>query len=74
MPRGSAYLCAVMDRGTRKVLGWAISNTMDAGLCLRALQQALDTTGVLPEIMNTDQGSQFTGEEWLRKLTSVGVK
>jgi putative transposase len=74
MPRGSAYLCAVMDWATRKVLGWAISNTMDAGLCLRALQQALDTTGVVPEIMNTDQGSQFTGEEWIGKLTTLGVK
>lgn len=73
IPRGSAYLCAVMDWGTRKVLGWAISNTMDAGLCLRTLQQALDT-GVVPEIMNTDQSSQFTGEEWIGKLTTSGVK
>lgn len=74
MPRGSAYLCAVMDWATRKVLGWAISNTMDAGLCLRALQQAVETTGVVPEIMNTDQGSQFTGEDWIGKLATLGVK
>jgi putative transposase len=74
MARGNAYLCAVMDWHSRKVLGWAFSNTMDASLCLAALEQALETTGRRPEIFNTDQGSQFTGAEWTGRLTELGVK
>lgn len=74
MPVGHAFLCAVMDWHSRKVLGWAVSNTMDTGLCLAALQQALDQTGRVPEIFNTDQGSQFTSEEWTGKLLGLGIK
>lgn len=74
MPHGQAYLCAVMDWYSRKVLGWAVSNTMDVGLCLQALAMAVAVNGGLPEIFNTDQGSQFTSEEWIRKLTGYGVR
>jgi putative transposase len=73
MPRGSAYLCAVMDWHTRCVLGWAVSNTMDVSLCLLALERAKVFAGCVPEIFNTDQGSQFTSEEWTSKLKSWGV-
>lgn len=73
MPVGHAYLCAVMDWHTRKVLGWTVSNTMDTELCLNALQQALTLTGTRPEIFNTDQGSQFTSEEWTARLTGLGI-
>jgi putative transposase len=45
MPRGHAYLCAVMDWHSRKVLGWALSNTMGTDLCLEALEKARDSTG-----------------------------
>jgi putative transposase len=68
MPHGSAYLCAVMDWHSRKVLGWAVSNTMDTGLCLEALNKALESTGRVPEIFNTDQGSQFTSSDWISEL------
>jgi putative transposase len=74
MPGGHAFLCAVMDWHTRKVLGWALSNIMDTELCLEAFQQALETTGRVPEIFNPDQGSQFTSEEWTGRLTELGVK
>lgn len=74
MPQGHAYLCAVMDWHSRKVLGWELSNTMDTGLCLRALNQAVRNTGHTPEIFNTDQGCQFTSEEWITRLTQLGVK
>jgi len=74
MPHGSAYLCAVMDWYSRKVLGWAISNTMETGLCLQALDNALQSTDEKPEIFNTDQGSQFTSNEWTGKLASLGVQ
>ena len=73
MPVGHAYLCAVMDWHTRKVLGWTVSNTMDTELCLNALQKALTLTGTRPEIFNTDQGSQFTSEEWTARLTDLGI-
>ena len=73
MPGGHAYLCAVMDWHSRKVLGWAVSNTMETGLCLEALENALDATGCLPEIFNTDQGCQFTSAEWTGRLTELGV-
>lgn len=73
MPRGSAYLCAVMDWYSRKVLGWAVSNTMGTGLCLEALDKALQSTGQVPEIFNTDQGSQFTSEEWTDRLQDLGI-
>ncbi len=74
MPCGHAYLCAVMDWHTRCVLGWAVSNTMDTTLCLQALHKAQARTGRVPEIFNTDQGGQFTSEEWTTQLTNWGVK
>lgn len=74
MPGGHAYLCAVMDWHSRKVLGWAVSNTMDTGLCLRALNQAIEQTGQTPEIFNTDQGVQFTAAEWIERLLEVGAQ
>ncbi|MGL4400791.1 MAG: IS3 family transposase [Luteolibacter sp.] len=74
MPRGHAYLCAVMDWHSRKVLGWAVSNTMGTGLCLEALEMALNSTGRIPEIFNTDQGCQFTSAEWTGRLEELGVR
>ena len=74
MPGGHAYLCAVMDWYSRKVLGWAISNTMETGLCLEALENALIATGRIPEIFNTDQGCQFTSAEWTERLLDLGIK
>jgi putative transposase len=74
MPRGHAYLCAVMDWYSRKVLGWSLSNTMGTGLCLEALEMALGSTGNVPGIFNTDQGCQFTSEEWTGRLLEHGVK
>ena len=74
MPRGHAYLCAIMDWYSRKVLGWALSNTMGTDLCLEALEMALASTGKIPEIFNTDQGCQFTSAEWTGRLADLGVK
>jgi putative transposase len=63
-----------MDWYSRKVLGWAVSNTMDSGLCLEALEMAVSgNDGKLAEIFNTDQGSQFTGEAWLGRLEELGI-
>ena len=74
MPGGSAYLCAVMDWYSRKVLGWAVSNTMGTGLCLEALEKAFASTGKTPEIFNTDQGYQFTSAEWTGRLAEQGIQ
>ena len=74
MPKGHAYLCAVMDWHTRYVLGWAVSNTMDAALTSKALAAAVKKGSRLPEIFNTDQGSQFTAEEFTEASLDRGVK
>lgn len=73
MASGNAYLCAVMDWYSRKVLGWQLSNTMDNALCVSALEQAL-SSGNRPEIFNTDQGSQFTSEAWLERLEARQIR
>ena len=69
---GFAYLVAIMDWYSRYVLSWELSNTMDAGFCVEALQRAL-ATGCRPEIFNTDQGSQFTSEMFTGQLTGHGI-
>jgi putative transposase len=71
--RGFLYLVAIMDWATRHVLAWRLSNTMDARFCVEALEEALARYGP-PEIMNTDQGSQFTGSAWITTLTGAGVQ
>ena len=68
MRRGFLYLVAIMDWATRKVLAWQLSNTLDASFCVDALDEAIAKYGK-PEIMNTDQGSQFTGSAWITTLT-----
>ena len=74
MPHGHAYLCAVMDWHSRKVLGWAVSNTMDAALTEKAVAAAVAQCGSLAEIFNTDQGSQFTSPEWTGRIEGLGIQ
>ena len=62
------YLVAIMDWKSRAVLSWELSNTMDSGFCVRALRRAMASTGRKPKIFNTDQGSQFTGQDWMSEL------
>jgi putative transposase len=71
MARGFLYLVAVIDWYSRYVLSWRLSNTMDAGFCIDALQEALIKGK--PEIFNTDQGSQFTGEAFTGLLEQHGI-
>ncbi len=59
---------AVMDWYSRKVLGWAVNTTMDKEFCLLAFRQAVMVAGSPPEIMNTDQGSQFTSDAWISEM------
>jgi putative transposase len=71
MPRGFLYLVAVLDWYSRYVVSWALSNTLDTGFCLHALETALGRGE--PAIFNTDQGVQFTSQEWLTRLQQQGI-
>jgi putative transposase len=73
MYRGFLYLVAIMDWATRAVLSWRLSNTMDPGFCVGALKEALAKHGT-PEIFNTDQGSQFTSDDFTGVLKAAGVR
>ena len=68
---GFIYLVAGMDWFSRYVLSWAVSITMDVGFCLEALAQALGVAQ--PESFNTDQGAQFTRNDFTERLTAAGV-
>lgn len=74
MPRGYAYLVAMMDWHSRAVLAWRISNTLDTRFCVEALEEATRSTGRTPEIFNTDQGCQFTSAAWIDALEGRGIK
>ena len=73
MRRGFLYLVAVMDWSTRKVLSWRVSNTMDVEFCIEALEEALARFG-RPDILNSDQGSQFTSPRFTGVLQAAGVR
>ena len=73
MKKGFLYLIAVIDWFSRKVLSWRLSNTMDTGFCIEALEEALKNHG-RPEIFNTDQGSQFTSLEFTQKLKDNEIR
>ena len=73
MRRGFLYLVAVMDWWTRKVLSWRVSNTMDVGFCIEALEDALAHHG-RPEIFNSDQGSQFTSPQFTKVLRDAEIR
>ena len=73
MSHGFAYLVAIMDWFSRRVLAWRLSNTMDTSFCVEALQEAVDVFGV-PNIFNTDQGAQFTANAFTDVLLERGIK
>ena len=73
MRQGFLYLVAIIDWATRRVLSWRLSNTLTAGFCVEASGEALARFGK-PGIFNTDQGSQFTSEEFTKVLQDHGVE
>jgi putative transposase len=73
MARGFVYLVAIVDLFSRKVLAWRLSITLSADFCVEALEEALARHGK-PKIFNTDQGSQFTGADWIAELRSRGIQ
>jgi len=72
MARGFVYLVVVLDWFSRRVLSWRVSITMEADFCVEAVEEALARHG-RPDIFNTDQGSQFTGEAFTGLLSRHGI-
>ena len=73
MKKGFMYLCAIIDIHTRYVVNWSISNTMTAEWCTEVLKEAIDKHGK-PEMHNSDQGSQFTSEEFTKCLKGHDIQ
>ncbi|WP_140166791.1 IS3 family transposase, partial [Algoriphagus faecimaris] len=73
MKKGFMYLTAIIDLYSRYIVGWSISNSMDAAWCKEVLQEAISQYGC-PEIINTDQGSQFTSEVFTQSVFSNGIR
>ena len=73
MKTGFMYLTAIIDLHSRYVVQWSLSNTMSAEWCTEVLQEAIKNHGI-PEIFNTDQGSQFTSEVFINTLIDNGIK
>lgn len=73
MARGFIYLTAVVDWFSRRVLSWKVSITMDVHFCLEAVEEAMAQYGK-PEIMNTDQGSQFTSQAFTSLLKDNNIQ
>jgi len=73
MGKGFLYLTVIMDWYSRRILSWELSNTLDTAFCLRALDHAIAQAGTLPEIINTDQGCQYTSEQWREAVEGRGI-
>jgi putative transposase len=72
MAKGFAYLVAILDLYSRKVLSFRVSNATSTDFCVKALQEALARYGT-PEIFNTDQGAQFTASAFVEVLKAQGI-
>ena len=72
MPKGFMYLVALIDVHSRYVVGWSLSNTLETTSCIEALKAGLLIAK--PEIINSDQGSQFTSDEWVDYLREEDIK
>jgi putative transposase len=73
MARGFGYLVAIIDVHSRRLLSWRLSNTMDTGFCLEAVEEALTRYGP-PDVFNTDQGSQFTSQAFTSLLEANDIR
>lgn len=71
--KGFIYLTALIDVVSRHVMGFSVSTTLDTNSCLEALEMAINK-GYKPKMINSDQGCQFTSQEWIYQLTLLGVK
>ena len=72
MRKGFMYLMAIIDLHSRYVVNWSVSNSMDATWCATALKEAIAKHGK-PEIINSDQGSQFSSDEWIEACKGIQI-
>ena len=72
MQSGFMYLVAIIDVYSRYVVSWILSNTLDTAFCIEVLTAGLKVA--MPEIINSDQGCQFTSDEWVKCLSEQGIK
>ncbi len=72
MNQGFMYLVAIIDVYSRYVVSWSLSNTLETDFCIDALKRSL--MSAKPEIMNSDQGCQFTSEDWTVFLIDQKIK
>src|SRR5690606_16033542 len=73
MAKGFMYLAAIIDLHSRYVVNWSLGNTMEAAWVVQMIREAVDRHGA-PEIFNSDQGSQFTSDEYIKLLKSHNVQ
>lgn len=73
MPNGHAYLYAVIDTFSRLIVGWGLYTTLDAANAIEVVDRAISVYGK-PEIINSDQGSQYTCHQWVDYLKEQGVQ
>jgi putative transposase len=73
MKRGFMYMTAILDLYSRKIVGWSISNSMSAHWCKNVLEDAIAQHGK-PEIINSDQGSQYTSALWTQYVEAEGIR
>ena len=73
MKHGHMYLTAIIDWHSRFVVGWTLSDTLDAAPVVEALKDAVEQYGV-PSIINSDQGSQFTSDAYINHLVANGIR
>ena len=72
--QGWAYLVAILEWYSRYVLAWELSTTRDSGFCVRAWKEAVEHSGRGPDIMNTDQGAEFSSREWIGTVLDGGTR
>lgn len=73
MQKGYMYLMAIIDVYSRKILNWGLSNTMDTMWCCKILEECIQINGA-PQILNTDQGSQFTSDDFVYRVLNNQIK
>jgi putative transposase len=73
LPKGHVYLTAIKDLYSRKILSWKLSNSLDVSFCIDAVNEAISKYGK-PDIFNSDQGSQYTSDDFTSLLKNKGIK
>jgi putative transposase len=73
MGRGHMYLCAIIDWFSRFIIGWALSDTLETAPVLACMEKAFGEYGI-PGIVNSDQGSQYTSDDYMRLLSGYAIQ